>query len=122
MKLKHKTKKNEDYKLEENLENFEKVEVAGDGNCLIASILTYLSIPLGYTTILRNQMAKAAQNFEWNNEILSSLNYQDSIDIAEKINTPNSFIGYVKITPWVKKYNINLKIWLEDNRYQYPHG
>ena len=36
----------EEYKLEENLENFVKKEVAGDGNCLISSILTYLDIPI----------------------------------------------------------------------------
>ena len=63
-------------------------------------------------------MAKTAEDYEWEQEILTSLNYQDNIDIAEKIKTPNSFIGYIEITPWLKKYNINLKIWLEDTRYQ----
>ena len=69
-------------------------------------------------TTLRNQMAKAAENYEWNEEILTSLNYQDNFNIAEKIKTPNSFIGYMEITPWLKKYNINLKLWLEDVRYK----
>ena len=54
-------------------------------------------------------MAKAAENYEWNEEILTSLNYLDNLDIAEKIKTPNNFIGYMEITPWLKKYNINLK-------------
>ena len=53
--------------------------------------------------MLRNQMTKAAENFEWNNEILTLLNYQDNIDITEKINTSNSFIGYVEVTPRLKK-------------------
>ena len=108
----------EEYKLEENLDNFKKIEVNGDGNCLISSILTYLDIPLQYTKTLRNHIANAAEEYEWNNEILTSLNYQDNIDIAEKIKTPNTFIGYMEITPWLKKYNINLKLWLEDIRYQ----
>ena len=92
--------------------------MAGDRNCLISSILTYLDIPLQYTAALRNQMAKIAEDYEQKQEILTSLNYQDNFDIAEKIKTPNSFIGYMEITPWLKKYNINLKIWLEDIRYQ----
>ena len=108
----------EEYKLEENLDNFKKIEVNGDGNCLISSILTYLDIPLQYTKTLRNHIANAAEEYEWNNEILTSLNYQDNIDIAEKIKTPNTFIGYMEITPWLKKYKINLKLWLENIRYK----
>ena len=91
-----KNKTNEEQKLEESLESFDKIKVAGDGNCLISSILTYLNIPPQHTTTLRNQMAKAAEDYEWDKEILTSLNYEDNLDIAEKIKTPNSFIGYMK--------------------------
>ena len=111
-------KKKEEYKLEENLDNFKKIEVNGDGNCLVSSILTYLDIPLQHTNTLRNLIAKTAEEYEWNNKILTSLNYQDKHDIAKRIKTPNTFIGYMEITPWLIKYNVNLKLWLEDVRYQ----
>ena len=100
------------------MDNFKKIEVNGDGNCLVSSILTYLDIPLQHTNTLRNLIAKTAEEYEWNNEILTSLNYQDKHDIAKRIKTPNTFIGYMEITPWLIKYNVNLKLWLEDVRYQ----
>ena len=81
--------------------------MAGDGNYLISSILTYLNIQIQYKTTLRNQMAKTSEDYEWDKEILTTLNYEENFDIAEKIKTPNSFIGYVEITPLLKKYNIN---------------
>ena len=52
-------------------------------------------------------MAKISEDYEWDKEILTTLNYEDNFDLAEKIKTQNSFIGYVEITPLLKKYNIN---------------
>ena len=49
--------------------------MAGDGNYLISSILTYLNIQIQYKTTLRNQMAKTSEDYEWDKEIITTLNY-----------------------------------------------
>ena len=78
-------KTNAEYKLEENFENFDKIKMAGDRNCLISTLLIYLNIEIQYTTILKSQMPKTEEDYDLEKEIFTFLNYQDNFYIAERI-------------------------------------
>ena len=58
--------------MEEDLDinEYKSVKIAKDGNCLLYSILTYLNIELKYANMLHKLIAKEAEDFELNEEVL----------------------------------------------------
>ena len=103
---------------EEIYDKNKKINIKLDGNCLLNEILSYLGIEQTYTQALRKLIANEASNYSWEQETLDALNIKDKTELIKKINENYSFSGYKDITPFLIKYKIVLKIWLEDDRYK----
>lgn len=103
---------------EPNIQDFTKIKIEGDGNCLPRAILKALNLDENDHPHLRKELAKTVENHNYSREILKGLNYENAKQIAEEIRIPDSFIGYETFAPFCIKYNLIAKIYLEDNEYK----
>ena len=99
---------------EPNIQDFTKIKIKGDGNCLQRAILKALNLDENDQPNLRKELAKTVENHNYSKEILKGLNYENTKQITEEIRIPDSFIGYETLAPFCIKYNFIAKIYPED--------
>ena len=104
-------------KIPMNIDEFEKIEVLGGGNCAFRAILASANLKPEEWKSLRKITAKLIREFNWG-ENLTALNYASPEELAEKVETTNSFVGYEELTPFFKHYNIKCYIYLTDDKYK----
>lgn len=100
-----------------NIEEFEKIEIKGGGNCAFRAILESADLKPEEWKILRKITAKLIREFNWG-ETITALNYRIPDDLADKVETTNFFVGYEELTTFFKHYNIKCNIYLTDDKYK----
>ena len=116
--LKEESKKSPLQLKEPNIQDFTKIKIKGDGNCLPRTILKTLNLDENDHPYLRKELEKTVENHNYGKKILKGLNYENAKQIAEEIRILDSFIGYESLAPFCIKFNLIAKIYLEDSEYK----
>ena len=98
---------------------FDTVKIEGDGNCLFKAILEALNINQSKHKTLREYTAKAIETKEWDQGVLEAIGIRNPHELADKVRTPNTFVGETAISPLAEKLQITVAIYLKDTTKQW---
>ena len=73
------------------INNFDKIKIKHDGNCLQIAIFNTLNINENFHTELREEISNNIKNYNYNKDILDTLNYQNSEQLSKDTNKIDIF-------------------------------
>ena len=100
------------------INDYTKLDTTKDGNCCPRAILRSCGLDEEEHPIIRQEIAKAIKEFNWNPETLTALGYEDKDELAEQAAKQGNFLGYQELIPFLTKYNIKCHLYTKDLYYK----
>ena len=100
-----------------NIKDYEVIRVRHDGNCAVRAILTDMGINEDHYGTLRKYIADKLETYDFQKEEMDMLQCSKE-EFIQEIRTDRKFVGQEILSYISKLLNINLIIYLADDRYK----